>query len=887
MIKIKFIKKAKSFLIVMSIILPAVVFAPHSTANEGLRAAQTQVSEMWELQDDDIMGLAQSFKTVEDQIDITKVEVFLDSDESLGYCLVGISEDPTMNYSNWLDFELKPLLYLDNDWISFPTIDIEVQEQTTYFLMVLVTSSGKTAEVGVKQFSTYGNGKIWQCGDPSEDDWLPYTYYDMAFKVYGNVNSGGPNAPSTPSGPGSGYTGTSYTYSTSASDPDGDQVYYYFDWGDASNSGWVGPYDSGETGSASHNWSSPGTYFIKAKAKDEHGATSGWSPNKIVIISNPTNNNPPNTPSTPSGPVSGYTGTSYTYSTSATDPDGDDVYYKFSWGDGSNSGWVGPYESGETGNASHSWDSPGDYLVKAKAKDTENDESGWSSEITVTITYPPDNDPPGRPSTPSGPNTLEVGQTGTFSTNATDPNGDQVKYRFDWNDGEISGWTNLVPSGESASKSHSWSLPGTYFVISQAMDQYGEKSSWSKALVVEVEGNVAPDKPSTPDGPTYRDIFQAGTYITSSEDLDGDKVRYRFDWNAKGSHDYSDWTSLKPSGTTVSMNRSWSKPGTYYVKAQAKDENGEKSGWSDALIVTVNSYGNPKDYYAIMVIADFGAMGNLIAFRNTQYVYDTLTDHLNYPKRNIHGVIPFSGGKKPTKANLKEAIRDVDEVTDEDTNILVYMNVRQPDYNGVFKLDYDEDVSVHNLNSWLSELEYNTLTIVIECDMASALIPDLSGKDRILIASTKKVSHHGCLGFIWGSFYTESFFSALRSGCSYGRAWEEADKDMYEWSKTIFWLTGQSPQIDDNGDGSYHGNMDKADKLPIKGDGSIALFTHPTGPKDPGENALTITSDASVLNLFQDSSVNGQSSSTITTFENIVTKKFQNMINNLNLGTGA
>jgi hypothetical protein len=65
------------------------------------------------------------------------------------------------------------------------------------------------------------------------------------------------------------------------------------------------------------------------------------------------------------------------------------VYYLFNWGDDSNSGWVGPYASGVTGSASHSWSSPGTYSVTAKAKDTGGHESDWSDGKTVTITHHP------------------------------------------------------------------------------------------------------------------------------------------------------------------------------------------------------------------------------------------------------------------------------------------------------------------------------------------------------------------------------------------------------------------------------------------------------------------------------------------------------------------
>lgn len=100
-------------------------------------------------------------------------------------------------------------------------------------------------------------------------------------------------------------------------------------------------------------------------------------------------NSPPETPSTPSGETNGSTGIEYTYTTSTTDPNDNDVSYWFEWGDGSNSGWVGPFISGETVSASHIWSDAGTYNVKVKAKDTFGAESGWSSSLPVTITATP------------------------------------------------------------------------------------------------------------------------------------------------------------------------------------------------------------------------------------------------------------------------------------------------------------------------------------------------------------------------------------------------------------------------------------------------------------------------------------------------------------------
>jgi hypothetical protein len=65
----------------------------------------------------------------------------------------------------------------------------------------------------------------------------------------------------------------------------------------------------------------------------------------------------------------------YEFSSTTTDPNGNPIYYWFDWGDGTNSGWVGQYSSGETGYASHSWNQDGLYPIRVKAKDFNNAES--------------------------------------------------------------------------------------------------------------------------------------------------------------------------------------------------------------------------------------------------------------------------------------------------------------------------------------------------------------------------------------------------------------------------------------------------------------------------------------------------------------------------------
>jgi hypothetical protein len=66
-------------------------------------------------------------------------------------------------------------------------------------------------------------------------------------------------------------------------DPDTDNLYYWFDWGDGSNSDWLGPYKSGETITTTYTWESEGTYQVKVKTLDilgaetDYGIESEWS----------------------------------------------------------------------------------------------------------------------------------------------------------------------------------------------------------------------------------------------------------------------------------------------------------------------------------------------------------------------------------------------------------------------------------------------------------------------------------------------------------------------------------------------------------------------------------------------------------------------------------
>ena len=96
--------------------------------------------------------------------------------------------------------------------------------------------------------------------------------------------------------------------------------------------------------------------------------------------------------------------------------------------------------------------------------------------------------------------------------------------------------------------------------------------------------NISPNTPSTPMGPSKGKINEDQTYLTSTIDLDKDKIFYLFDW---GDNTVSDWLGPYNSGEECKTSHTWNEQGTYEIKVKSKDEHEAESEWSDPLEVNM------------------------------------------------------------------------------------------------------------------------------------------------------------------------------------------------------------------------------------------------------------------------------------------------------------
>lgn len=175
-------------------------------------------------------------------------------------------------------------------------------------------------------------------------------------------------------------TPLSFSWSIPINDPEGDT----FSWIIQCSNGQTTSGTSALNGTKSialSGLTNTTTYKVWVNATDPIG--SGQYTRKWYTF-NTSASIPPNTPII-DGPSNGKPGVSYYYNFVAIDPNGDDVYYRIDWGEGSPiTNWFGPYHSGQKLIVSHTFSTTGLLTIRCQAKDTYDLVSDWGKlEITM------------------------------------------------------------------------------------------------------------------------------------------------------------------------------------------------------------------------------------------------------------------------------------------------------------------------------------------------------------------------------------------------------------------------------------------------------------------------------------------------------------------------
>jgi PKD repeat protein len=242
-----------------------------------------------------------------------------------------------------------------------------------------------------------------------------------------------------------------------SSDPDdGDFVdEYNFEYGDGASSGWR------TSSSATHAYTSAGTYTARLRVRDSNGLESNNADTVTITVTSGTTNKAP-TAVLGVDKTTADVGEDVTFDgTQSFDTDGVVTSYLFSYGDGASTGW----ESSAT--STHAYTNEGVYTATMKVRDDKGEESDMDA---VTISVVDTNEKPTATIVSIDPNPAMQFDEITFTGSGTDSDGTIKAYSWESDrDGII---------GDSATFTFNGLADGTHSIIFKVQD---DDDVWSDA----------------------------------------------------------------------------------------------------------------------------------------------------------------------------------------------------------------------------------------------------------------------------------------------------------------------------------------------------------------------------------------------------------------------
>jgi len=212
------------------------------------------------------------------------------------------------------------------------------------------------------------------------------------------------------------------------------------------------------------------------------------------------------------------------------------------------------------------------------------------SNMTITAYYNKTfiNHPPETPSTFSGPVSGYVYEDCDYSASTTDPNGDDIRYEFNWNDSSTTmvPETGYYPSGTQANTSHTWIRPETYQLEVRAQDKtYDEWGEANSTLTVSITQNDA-----------NKGVDAGNSFSTATSISPGSYKSTLYESNPTDRKDYYKFDVQDGQSIGVSM----TPPGDVNFDLALYDPSGEKKDESTngpGITDTVSYYADSSGYW--------------------------------------------------------------------------------------------------------------------------------------------------------------------------------------------------------------------------------------------------------------------------------------------------
>ena len=188
---------------------------------------------------------------------------------------------------------------------------------------------------------------------------------------------------------------------------------------------------------------------------------------------------------------------------------------------------------------------------------------------------------------------------------------------------------------------------------------------------------------------------------------------------------------------------------------------------------------NDKEHYAVIICGgEDGGDGQSEFEMDACMVYDSFKDYLGYNDDHIYYLNRNDNfGNRvddpTTEKNCKYAIKNWLSQATSKSKIFIYITDHGTPSGSVL-INEGEYISKSELNNWVSNLNYQSLTIMIQCCYSGNFLNALKGTNRIILAASadNKTAHYNPFGC---SMFTGSIVASLRSFSSYGFAFDLAE----------------------------------------------------------------------------------------------------------------
>ncbi len=326
-----------------------------------------------------------------------------------------------------------------------------------------------------------------------------------------------------------------------SSDRDGEIIAYEWDLGEGNRKSGV---------DVTCAYKKPGTYKVTLEVADDSGAKNRTASDTLLVFVN----DPPVADA--GGEYKGSAGEAIVFDASKSlDRDGSLIEFKWDFGDGTQQKLPGQMK-----RVSHSYTHPGRYGVTLTVRDDSGSATARAQGKAVVIINRP-------PVAETGPDLLGTnGQVQFESTGTYDPDGEIIKYFWDFGDAE---------SATGPSPIHVYRNPGTYTVrLTVSDDSKTSTNSASDEMTVTVNhfpiADAGPDRVGAPEQML---IFDGSASI----DSDGEIIEYLWD--------FGDGTIQ----TGVKVSHSYIKPGKYNALLTVRDNSGHEDALDfDEVSIVIN-----------------------------------------------------------------------------------------------------------------------------------------------------------------------------------------------------------------------------------------------------------------------------------------------------------